>query len=114
MPRAGSSIPRHRRHRKIVKQAKGYYGARSRNYRTAKDAVQKAQRYAYRDRRQRKRQFRRLWISRLNAAVRQHGMTYSQFIHALREKEIELNRKALADMAVRDPESFEAFIKSLS
>jgi large subunit ribosomal protein L20 len=114
MPRADNSIPRHRRHRKIVKQAKGYYGARSRNYRTAKDAVQKAQRYAYRDRRQRKRQFRRLWISRLNAAVRQHGMTYSHFIHALREKEIELNRKALADMAVRDPEGFEALIKSLS
>ena len=114
MPRANSSIPRHRRHRKIVKQAKGYYGARSRNYRTAKDAVQKAQRYAYRDRRQRKRQFRRLWISRLNAAVRQHGMTYSQFIYALREKQIDLNRKALADMAVRDPEGFEALIKSLS
>ena len=114
MPRANSSIPRHKRHRKIVKQAKGYYGARSRNYRTAQDAIQKAQRYAYRDRRQRKRQFRRLWISRLNAAVRQHGMTYSQFIHALRAKQIDLNRKAVADMAVRDPEGFEALIKSLS
>ncbi len=114
MPRANSSIPRHRRHRKIVKQAKGYYGARSRNFRTAKDALTKALSYAYRDRRQRKRQFRRLWIARINAAARQHGMSYSQFIHALREHQIELNRKALADMAIRDPESFEALVKSLS
>ncbi|UCH11635.1 MAG: 50S ribosomal protein L20 [Fidelibacterota bacterium] len=114
MPRANSSIPRHRRHRKIVKQAKGYYGARSRNFRTAKDAITKAMSYAYRDRRQRKRQFRRLWIVRINAAVRQHGMSYSEFMHALREKNIELNRKVLADMAVRDPESFEALVKSLT
>ena len=114
MPRANSSVPRHRRHRKIVKQAKGYYGARSRNYRTAKDALIKAMSYAYRDRRQRKRQFRRLWIVRINAAVRQHGMSYSEFTHALREKNIDLNRKVLADMAVRDPESFEALVKSLS
>lgn len=114
MPRATSSIPRHRRHRKIVKQTKGYYGARSRNYRSAKDAVIKALRYAYRDRRQRKRQFRRLWIARINAAVRQHGMSYSEFMHALREKNMELNRKALADLAIRDPESFEALVKSLS
>lgn len=114
MPRATSSIPRHRRHRKIIKQAKGYYGARSRNYRTAKDAVNRALLYAYRDRRQRKRQFRRLWIARINAAVRQHGMSYSQFMYALREQKLELNRKVLADMAVRDPESFEALVKSLS
>ncbi|MFB0517255.1 MAG: 50S ribosomal protein L20 [Candidatus Neomarinimicrobiota bacterium] len=114
MPRATSSIPRHRRHRKIVKQAKGYYGARSRNYRTAKDAVSRALIYAYRDRRQRKRQFRRLWIARINAAVRQHGMNYSEFMHALREQNMELNRKALADMAVRDPEGFKALVKSLS
>ena len=114
MPRANSSVPRHRRHRKIVKQAKGYYGARSRNYRTAKDAVFRALAYAYRDRRQRKRQFRRLWIARINAAARQHGMSYSQLMHALRSSEVELNRKALADMAVRDPQSFEALVKSLS
>ncbi len=114
MPRASSSIPRHRRHRKIVKQARGYYGARSRNFRTAKDAVIKALRYSYRDRRQRKRQFRRLWIARINAAARQHGMSYSQFMHSLRERNIELNRKVLADMAVRDPEGFEALVKSLS
>ena len=114
MSRANSSIPRHRRHRKIVKQARGYYGARSRNFRTAKDVVLKALRYSYRDRRQRKRQFRRLWIARINAAARQHGMSYSQFMHALKEKNIGLNRKILADMAISDPEGFEALVKSLS
>ena len=77
MPRANSTVPRHRRHRKIVKQAKGYYGARKSNFRTAKDAVQKAWQYAYRDRRTNKRNFRRLWIIRINAAVRQHGLSYS-------------------------------------
>ena len=114
MPRANSSMPRHRRHRKIVKQARGCYGARSRNFRTAKDAVFKALRYSYRDRRQRKRQFRRLWIVRINAAARQHGMSYSQFMHALRDRNVELNRKILADMAVNDPEGFEALVKTLS
>jgi len=114
MPRANSSMPRHRRHRKMVKQARGYYGARSRNFRTAKDAVFKALRYSYRDRRQRKRQFRRLWIVRINAAARQQGMSYSQFMHALRDRNVELNRKILADMAVNDPEGFEALVKSLS
>lgn len=114
MPRANSSIPRHRRHRKIVRQARGYYGARSRNFRTAKDAVLKALRYSYRDRRQRKRQFRRLWIARINAAARQHGMSYSQFMHALKQKNIGLNRKILADMAISDPDGFEALVKSLS
>ncbi|MEE9162808.1 MAG: 50S ribosomal protein L20, partial [Candidatus Neomarinimicrobiota bacterium] len=103
MSRAVSSVPRHRRHRKIIKRAKGYYGARSRNYRTAMDALTKALSYAYRDRRQRKRQFRRLWITRINAAARQHNMSYSPFMHALREKNLQLDRKSLADMAVRDP-----------
>ncbi|MEE9162876.1 MAG: 50S ribosomal protein L20 [Candidatus Neomarinimicrobiota bacterium] len=114
MSRAVSSVPRHRRHRKIIKRAKGYYGARSRNYRTAMDALTKALSYAYRDRRQRKRQFRRLWITRINAAARQHDMSYSQFMHALREKNLQLDRKSLADMAVRDPQSFEALIKAVS
>ncbi len=114
MPRSNSSVPRHRRHRKVVRLAKGYYGARSRNYRTAKDAIIKALSYAYRDRRQRKRQFRRLWIARINAAVRQHNMTYSQFMSALRVRNLALNRKVLADMAVRDPESFAALVKSVS
>ncbi len=114
MPRSNSSVPRHRRHRKVVKQNKGYYGARSRNYRTAKDAQIKAQQYAYRDRRQRKRQFRQLWIIRINAAVRQHGMTYSSFIHAMQERNMDLNRKVLANMAINDPQSFEQLVKTLS
>ena len=113
MPRANSSVPRHRRHRKIVKQAKGYYGARSRNFKAAKDAVWKAGQYAYRDRRQRKRFFRRLWIIRINAAVRQHGLTYSAFIAGLKEKEIELDRKILADMAMNNPTSFAELVSSV-
>ena len=106
MPRANSSVPRHRRHRKMIKQAKGYYGARSRTYKSAKDAVLKAGLYAYRDRRQRKRQFRRLWITRINAACRLNEITYSAFINALNIKGIELNRKVLADLALRDPQAF--------
>ena len=89
-----------------MKQAKGYYGARSRLYRVAKQAVIKAQQYAYRDRRQRRRQFRALWIVRINAAARQHDMTYSQFINGLGKANIELDRKVLADMAVHDPAAF--------
>ena len=113
MPRANSSVPRHRRHRKIVKQAKGYYGARSRTFKSAKDAVVKAGLYAYRDRRQRKRQFRRLWITRINAACRLNGTTYSAFINGLKLKGIELDRKILADMAVNDPQSFAKLTSSL-
>lgn len=113
MPRANSSVPRHRRHRKIVKQAKGYYGARSRNFKSAKDAVTKAGLYAYRDRRQKKRFFRRLWITRINAAVRQHGMSYSAFIAGLKDKGIELDRKVLADMAMNNPESFSQLVSSV-
>ena len=113
MPRANSSIPRHRRHRKIIKQAKGYYGARSRTFKSAKDAVIRAGLYAYRDRRQRKRQFRRLWIIRINAACRLNGMSYSTFINALNTKGIELNRKILADLAVRDPQAFTDLVNSV-
>ena len=113
MPRANSSVPRHRRHRKIVKQAKGYYGARSRTFKSAKDAVIKAGLYAYRDRRQRKRQFRRLWITRINAACRLNGMPYSAFINALNVKGIILNRKVLADLAVRDPQAFTDLVNSV-
>ena len=112
-PRANSAAPRHRRHRKIVKQAKGYYGARSRTFKSAKDAVIKAGLYAYRDRRQRKRQFRRLWITRINAACRLNGMPYSAFINALNVKGIILNRKVLADMAVRDPQAFTDLVNSV-
>ena len=113
MPRANSSVPRHRRHRKIVKQAKGYYGTRKSNFRSAKDAVQKAWQYAYRDRRTNKRNFRRLWIIRINAAVRLHGLSYSKFISAMKEKNIELNRKTLAHMAVHDPDGFAEVINSV-
>jgi len=113
MPRANSSVTRKRRHKKVLKQAKGYYGARSKLYRTAKDSVEKALQYSYRDRRQKKREFRKLWITRINAATRQHGMSYSRFIHALGEANIELDRKILADMAVRDPEGFEALVKQV-
>jgi len=113
MPRANSSVPRHRRHRKLIKQAKGYFGTRKSNFRTAKDAVQKGLQYAYRDRRNKKRTFRSLWIARINAAVRQHGMSYSKFINELKLANIELNRKTLAHMAVHDSDGFATLIKSL-
>ena len=113
MPRANSSIPRHRRHRKIIKQAKGFYGARSRNFKAAKDAVIKAGIYAYRDRRQRKRQFRRLWIIRINAACRLNGTTYSSFINDLKTKGIDLDRKILADLAVNDQKAFADLVNSV-
>lgn len=114
MPRSNSSVPKHRRHRRLVKQAKGYYGARSRNFRTVKDALIRAWSYAYRDRRQRKRQFRRLWITRINAAARQHDLSYSKFMHALAEHRIELDRRMLADLAVNDPQGFETLVKAVS
>lgn len=113
MPRSNSSVPRHRRHRKVVKQAKGYYGARSRNYKAAKDSVWKAGTYAYRDRRQRKRMFRRLWILRINAAARQHGMSYSAFISGLKQHGIDLNRKILADLAVENPQAFAQLVNTV-
>ena len=114
MPRANSSVPRHRRHRKIVKQAKGYYGARSRNFKAAKDEVEKAGLYAYRDRRQKKRQFRRLWIIRINAAARQHGLSYSQFISKIKAIGIQLDRKVLADMAMNEPDAFAQLAKAIN
>lgn len=106
MPRANSSIPRHTRHRKLVKRAKGYRGSRSRLYVNAKDAIEKALQYAYRDRRTKKRNFRALWIARINAAVREHGLPYNKFIHGLKSNGVQLDRKALADIAVRDPQGF--------
>ena len=114
MPRANSSVPRHRRHRKVVKQAKGYYGARSRNFKAAKDAVEKAGLYAYRDRRQKKRQFRRLWIIRINAAARQNGLSYSQFISKIKAKGIDLDRKVLADLAMNQPDAVAQLAKAIS
>ena len=114
MPRSNSSVPRHRRHRKIVKLAKGYRGARNSNFKTAKDAVEKGMLYAYRDRRQNKRNFRKLWIMRINAAVRQSGFTYSQFISLIKKNNIALNRKSLAYIAVNDPDGFDIIVKSIS
>ena len=113
MPRANSSVPRHKRHRKIVKQAKGYYGARSRNFKAAKDAVWRAGTYAYRDRRQRKRMFRQLWIVRINAAARLNGISYSAFMAGLAAKGIDLNRKVLADLAVDNPAAFAELVKTV-
>ena len=95
-----------RRKKRIMKQAKGFVGARSRLYRTAREAVEKSMKYAYRDRKQRKRQFRRLWISRINAAARDNGMSYSKFMGGLIKAGIELDRKVLADIAVNDPVAF--------
>ena len=114
MPRANSSVPRHKKHKKIIKSAKGYFGTRKSNYRTAKDAVQKSLQYAYRDRKAKKRDFRKLWIIRINAAVRQHGLTYSKFIASLKNNEIEINRKSLAYMAVHEPNTFEELVKLVS
>tara|TARA_B100000686_G_C16076681_1_gene611929 strand:+ start:246 stop:590 length:345 start_codon:yes stop_codon:yes gene_type:complete len=114
MPRANSSVPRHRRHRKIVKLASGYYGTRKTNFKSAKDAVEKGLQYAYRDRRNKKRSFRRLWIVRINAAVRQYGLSYSKFMKLLKDHDILINRKALAHMAVNDPEGFSDIVKSVS
>ena len=111
MPRANSSVPRKKKHKKIIKSAKGYFGTRKSNYRTAKDAVQKAFQYSYRDRKAKKREFRKLWIIRINAAVRQHGLSYSKFIASLKENEIEINRKSLAHMAVHEPDSFSELVK---
>ncbi len=96
------------RHKKVLSKAKGYYGARSKLFKTAKQAVIKAGQYAYRDRRQRKRQFRALWITRIYAAARLHGMSYSRLINGMNRAEMEVDRKVLADIAVHDPEAFGA------
>jgi large subunit ribosomal protein L20 len=112
MSRVTAGPASHARHRKIIKAAKGYYGARSTNYRTAKQAVDKALQYATRDRKNRKRNFRALWIQRINAAVREHdaGLTYSRFINGLDRAGIEVDRKVLADLAVHEPAAFGAIV----
>jgi len=110
MPRVKRGVQARRRHKKILKQAKGYYGARSRVFRVAKQAVIKAGQYAYRDRRQRKRQFRALWIARINAAARINGLSYSRFIAGLKKASIEIDRKVLADLAVYEKEVFAAIV----
>ncbi|EPC04326.1 50S ribosomal protein L20 [Litchfieldella anticariensis FP35 = DSM 16096] len=111
MTRVKRGVVARRRHKKILKQAKGYYGARSRVFRVAKQAVIKAGQYAYRDRRQRKRQFRALWIARINAAARQNGLSYSRFIAGLKKAGIEIDRKVLADLAVHEKAAFAAIVE---
>ncbi len=106
MPRVKRGTKRADKRRKILKAAKGFYGARSKAHRIAKEAVERAGAYAYRDRRQRKRQFRRLWIARINAAARANGLSYSRLIDGLKKAGSELDRKVLADVAVRDPQAF--------
>jgi large subunit ribosomal protein L20 len=112
MARVKRGVVARRRHKKILKLAKGYYGARSRVFRVAKQAVIKAGQYAYRDRRQRKRQFRSLWIARINAASRANGLSYSRLIAGLRKANIELDRKVLADLAVHDKVAFSSIVES--
>lgn len=111
MARVKRGVVARRRHKKILKQAKGYYGARSRVFRVAKQAVIKAGQYAYRDRRNKKRVFRSLWITRINAASRANGLTYSQFINGLKKANIELDRRVLADLAVHDKDAFGAVVE---
>ncbi len=108
MPRVKRGVVARARRKKVLKQAKGYYGQRSRSFRVAKQAVIKAGQYAYRDRRQKKRQFRSLWIVRINAQAREHGLTYGRFISGLKKAEIDLDRKVLADLALNEKEAFGA------
>ena len=110
MPRVKNNVARLKRKRRILGQAKGYFGRRKNLYKTAKEAVERSWRYAYRDRKNRKRDFRRLWIARINAATREHGLSYSRFINGLKQAGIEVNRKVLADLAVREPAAFEALV----
>jgi large subunit ribosomal protein L20 len=108
MPRARSNVPRLKRKKQIMKAARGAYGGRSKLWKPAKETVERGWRYAYRDRKNRKRDFRRLWITRINAAARQNDMSYSVLMNGLRKAGIEIDRKVLADLAVRDPQAFAA------
>lgn len=112
MPRVKRGVVARQRHKKILKQAKGYYGARSRVFRVAKQAVTKAAQYAYRDRRQRKRQFRALWITRINAASRINGLNYSRLIAGLKKADVLLDRRVLADLAVHDKQAFTKVVET--
>jgi len=107
MPRVKSSVAHLKRKNKVMKLAKGYWGGRSKVWKTAKQSVERAEKYAYRDRRRRKGDFRRLWITRINAAARLHDLSYSRLMNGLRRAGVEVNRKILADLAVRDPQAFE-------
>jgi len=113
MPRSKSSVPTRRRRKKYLKSAKGYYGGKHRLFKSAKEQVEKGLQYSYRDRRVRRREFRRLWIARINAAARMHDMTYSQLIHGMNEKGMLINRKILADLAVHDTKAFEEIVNAV-
>jgi len=110
MPRAKTGIVRRRRHKKILKRAKGFWGLRSKSVRVAQQTLLNAADYAYRDRRDKKAEFRRLWVSRINAAARAEGMSYSTFVGGLRRAGVEIDRKNLADLAVREPETFKGLV----
>ncbi len=110
MSRVKRGVTTHARHKKIIRRAKGYYGRRKNTFRIANQAVEKAGQYAYRDRKQRKRNFRALWIQRINAAAREHGLTYGRFIDGLNKAGIAVDRKMLADLAVREPDAFKALV----
>ena len=110
--RVKKSVASRKRRKRILKQAKGYWGRRKNNIRRAKETLLRALAYAYRDRRQKKRDFRRLWIVRINAAVRPFGLSYSKFIAALKKAEIDLDRKSLSELAIRDPEGFKAVVET--
>ena len=111
MPRASNAVARRKRKRKVLKQAKGYYGRKHSSYRFANEQLMRSGAYAFRDRRTRKRDFRRLWITRINAAARREGMSYSELIHGLGEAGVEVTRKVLADIAVNDPDGFRRFVE---
>jgi large subunit ribosomal protein L20 len=111
MPRATNAVARKRRKKKVLGRAKGYFGRKHSSYRFANEQLMRSDAYAYRDRRTRKRDFRRLWITRINAAARQEGMSYSQLIHGLQKAEVDVNRKMLADIAVNDPDGFRRFVE---
>ena len=113
MPRSVNAVASRRRRKKILKLARGYWGSRSKVYTVAKNTVEKGLQYAYRDRKTKKREFRALWIQRINAGARQYGISYSQLIGKLATKEIGLNRKVLADLAMNNPESFTALVNSV-
>ena len=113
MPRSVNSVASRAKRKKILKQAKGYFGRRKNVWTVAKQALEKAMQYAYRDRRNKKRNFRSLWIVRINAACKEHGISYSEFMHKAKEKNITLNRKVLADLAMNNQNAFEAIIKAV-
>ena len=113
MPRSVNSVASRARRKKIIKQAKGYFGRRKNVWTIAKNAVEKAMLYAYRDRRTKKRNFRSLWIARINAGARDHGMSYSQFMGKVKSNNIELNRKVLADLAMNNPQAFKAIVEKI-